>query len=727
MRALALATLLLCSLPASARTHLDAYDVSTGSVAVAGVTEVPLYQVHHDDRLLVRVRVSDDREATFALTLERGAVVLSEDLASALKLKVKSQNQRPVNLKGEDGAFREGGEIKRATLPRFELGGLKIADLTVTVEGDLGSISGYPIEGELPLHLFPSQLAMAAVPSKGVLRVGPAVEGASLVAALGGAALPYERVAREKFKDEVRGYKVEKITDLYPVIVDATVGGQAVKVELGRNALRCDATPTLDYGAVPLRRRGDQTYAWLSAAVGGVDLGPNWYLLNGGYDLQLGPKEPVQGQLCGQVLNGLDLAVDPVARKIGVARGGPDARPDLEEALAAAAVERAEKAASADAAETEQDKKGKKSADGAPPKPSPKPLVALYQAQTGRADWEGAAATAAKLIALDEQDCSAHQRLSVAQREAGRYSDAITSATQAATLYHAWWDLPLEERTRLSKKLGKAKTDEEKAQIGHVEQPASCYTAEGDLALAYLGAGDVDSVQRLYVEHLDLDPMLALAAGNAALTQGKTAEAAAAYRQAIKRETVGQPLAEARVGLAAANRADWTAAAPAFEEAIGLDELDPLSTRTWLDGVRQARGQEAALEAARGLSDGLPDDVSAAVSYYREAQISGDAAAIQRAEARVEEASRYHPRGSSDGLRRSVLAYYRLLRGEPDRARALAEAACKTDTYSPIALVVLSELAAAQGQTEQANALLKQAAAHGAAHPAYALIAAELR
>lgn len=720
MRTFALASLLLTSLPAAAGVPLDKFDARAGSVSVTGVSEVPLYRIREDDRLLVRAKVSADREATFLLTLADTQVTISEDLAKELKLKVKSGNKKLVNLKGEDNKFREGGEIKQTTVPSFELGGLKITDLTVTVVAKGADINGYAIDGTLPLSVFPSQVAFAAVTSKGVLRVGPAVEGANLVSAVGGQALPYTSVAREKFKNKVRGYKVKGTTDPYPVIVEAAVGGQPVKVVLGRAGMDCDVTPKLDFGQVPTRKVGDRTYAWLGTTLAGVEVAPQWYLLNGGYDLQLGPQEPVQGQICGEVLNGFDLAIDPVARKVGLAKPGADGRSDLEPTLYAALVAASEKPPAPPPADD------KKKAAG-PVKPSPAPWKALYKAQTTRGDWEGAAASARKIVEIDDKDCSAHLRLGSALGEGGRYSDALVSFQRAAELYHAWWDLPVDEREKISKKLKKAKTDEEKAAVGHTEQPAVCYTAEGSEALAYMAMGDLVNVQRLYVERLDLDPLVALVAGNAALAQGKTGEAASAYRQAIKRETVGAPLGAARVGLGLANRADWTAAAPAFEEALELGERDLLSVRTWLDGLRRSQGQDAALAAARALSNSNPGSLPAAVSFYREAQISGDAAAISAAERRVDEAAARRERGASAGSRDAVLSYYRLLRRENDAARALAESALKGSSFNPIAFVVLAELAAAEGQTSKANEYLKQAASRGAGSPAYALITGELR
>lgn len=719
MRTLALASLLLCSLPAFAGTPLDKYDSKAGSVAVTGVTEVPLYRIRQDDRLLVRVKVSDKREATFLLTLADTSVHLSEDLAKELGLKVKSVNKRLVNLKGEDHRFRQGGEIKQATLGTFELGGLKITDLTVQVSGKLGDLKGYPIEGTLPLSLFPSQLAFAAVPSKGVLRIGPAVEGANLVAAVGGQAIPYTSAPREKFKNKVRGYKVKEITSPYPVMVDATVGGQAVKVELGRAGLDCEVSAALDLKDAPRRKVADQELVWVSTTLAGVEAAPQWYTLSGAYDLQLGPRLPVQGQVCGQVLDGLDLAIDPVGRRLGLAKAGADARQDLEAtALQSLATSTEVKP------EPPKDDKGKK--DAGPPKPSPEPWIALYEAQWSRSDLDGALVSAQKIVEIDPDDCSAQHRLGETQRQSGRFSEAVSSLSKAAELYHAWWDLPLEEREELSKKLKKAKTDEEKAAVGHKEQASSCYTAEGDLAGVYMQMGDLINVQRLYVERLDLDPDVALIAGNAALAEGKAAEANAAYRQAIKREKVGRPNAASRVGLGL-SAGDWVAAAPAFEEAAKLSTMDALSGRVWLDGVRKASGQDAALTAARELSNSRPDSVTYAVLYYREAQLSGQAAAIAGAEARVAATSARVYRDTDPGVRSAVLAWYDLLRGDLAAAEAKAGEAVKTVDHDPIAWVVLSEIAASNGQSEKANRYLRNAAQDGAWSPSYALIAGTLR
>ena len=715
MRALALTSLLLCSLPAFAGTPLDKYDTTAGSVTVAGVTEVPIYRIRDDDRMLVRVKVSADREATFVLTASGTAVKLSEDLAKELKLSVKSGNKHAVNLKGEENAFRAGGEIKQATLASASLGGLTLNDLKVTVSGGLGSIYGFPIEGTLPLTLFPSQLAFAAVPSKGVLRIGPAVEGGHLVTGLGGAALPYESVGREKFKNKVRGYKVKGFTDPTPLIVDASIGGAPMKVGLGGET--CDVTPTLDLGAAQRRSEGDQTLAWLSATVAGVETAPDWYVVNGGYHLQLGPVLPIQGQICDRVLSRFDLAIDPVAQKVSLVAASADGRVDAETLLYQAVLAASQKA-------PEAPEKPDKS--GEPPKPPPGPLITLVKVQMARG--EDPTATAQKIIELDDKDCSAWTRLGEGQVAVGRYSDAVTSLSKASELYHAWWDQPLEEREKLSKKLAKAKTDEEKAAIGHTEQAPSCHTADGDLALVYLAMGDLTNVQRLYVERLDLDPQVALAAAGAALVEGKPQQASAAYRQAIKRERVGQPLAEARLGIGLANAPDWVAAAPAFDEALAMDRgANPLGLLAWLDGVRRGSGPEAAFRAATALSEAQPDSLGAAVMLFREAQLASDPAAQAVAAARVSDLERRPSHGEPEGYRLSLIAYYTVLRGDLETAANLANQAISSFDADPIAWLTLAEISRVQGDTQKATEYLQQVAARGAGNPAAALIAAELR
>lgn len=717
MRALVLASLLF-SLPAFAGTSLDKFDARAALVNVTSTSEVPLYRVGDDDRLFVRARVAKDREALFVVSLAGSSYEISEDLAKELKLKVKSANKRPLNVAGEDGKFKEGGEIKLARLATLDLGTLHIEGLQVTVNGKLGQVGGHAIEGVIGLAAFDNQLAWALLNSKGVLQVGPSASGAAMVSAVGGQPLAYENVARTRFKDKLRGEKFEGTTARLDFIVPATLGAQAVKLTLDNHRGSCTVSPALALPAGPQRAQGDRDLRWLGLSLGGVEIDPTWYAADGAFTVQIGPELPHQATLCPGAMRELDLAIDPVARKIAVAKAD-NKRPDVSETLLAELKARAEKPPAA-----EPDKKDDN--DAGPKKPSAKPWKALYSAQFASGAYLDAAASAKKLTEIDPRDCSAWQSLGAAQAGSGLFTDAIASYTKSSALYHAWWDISLEEREKLEKSLGKLKTDAEKDAAEHKVQPGSCFTADGDLALAALATGDYAAVDKLYQERLDLDPDVALAAGNAALRQGRWEQAAGPYRQAIKRETVGKPDLVARQGVAlAALKADnWDAARPAFEGVFSRGGIDLLQAMGYLDGVRAERGQEASLLVARSLAEGRPDLLVTQVLWFEEATRSGDADAIARAKAAVEQVA-YTPLTTSETRtdRVALYAWYLATAGNMDEASKIAREGIDQRPDLALAWLTLARVAESAGDSATAAELKAKAIGFGARYPAFALLA----
>lgn len=720
MRALVLALLVL-SLPAAAGSHLDKFDAKAELVQVSGVGEVPLYRIGDDPTLFVRAKVSKDREALFAVSLSATDYRISEELAKELKLEVKSKNKVPLNLHGEDGKFKEGGEIKLTTLPSLDLGTLHVEGLQVTVDAKLGKVAGYPVEGVIGLAPFESQLAWSIQRSKGVLKVGPSAAGAELVSGLGGQSVAYVSLPRQKYENKVRGYEVETTTQPAPFVVPATVGGQSVQAALDTYGSDCSVSPALELPGAPRRGSGDKDLAWLGASVGGVNGASAWLNRDGRYALQLGPDLGYQAKLCKDVTRAYDLAIDPVSRKLGLAAAGADGRPDLSETLYAEAVARtAPKPAAAEGDAKEKD------GAGASTKPDPKPWKALHAVQMEKADYAGALASATKLTEIDARDCSGWVALADAQAASGQFSAALGSYQKASELWHAWWDLPVAQRKELKKALGKLKTDEEKEKAEHREQAAGCFTADGDLALMALATGDHATVQRLYAERLDLDPDVALAAGNAALRQGRWADAQGPYRQAIKRETLGKPNLAPRLGLALANlrAVDWTAAEPAFLSAFERGGLSLLELSAWLDGLRAAKGQEAALLAAKGMASGRPDLLAPQVAWYAEAARAADADAMAAAAAAVEAARATAPSSAETALTRAaLLGWYQLAAGKPEEARASAEATLAKDPSQALAWLVLAKVAEQGGDAAKAAEHRAKALGFGASSPGFALLA----
>jgi predicted Zn-dependent protease len=283
----------------------------------------------------------------------------------------------------------------------------------------------------------------------------------------------------------------------------------------------------------------------------------------------------------------------------------------------------------------------------------------------------------------------------------------------------------VDQREKISKQIKKLKTDAQKDEFEYVEQPSSCYTAEGDMAMATLARGDLAGVATLYKEHLDLDPTVALAAGNAALRAGNWAAASGPYRQAIKLETLGRPQLLARQGVVLADleSGDWKAAEPAFQSLYDRSGVSFSTARRYVDGVRAARGQDAALAVARSLATGRPDLLGPQVIFYDEAKRAGDAAATAAAERMVEATAATSWNDIESRLTRVELyAWYRLSQGQNEEAVKLANAVLAERGDRPLAWLVLARASEAAGDAATAAEQRARAMSFGADLPAYALL-----
>lgn len=714
MRRHLLAALLCLPAVAAADTYLDKFKASAELVSLSGVKEVPLYRTSsgggYSSVPLVLVEVGEGRKALFSLTWGDDEISISQGLADELKLKVKDTNRKLINIQGKDNRSKHGDERKHAQLPSLKLGELELGDATVAVKEKISGPKGYAVEGSLGLASLPDQLAWAVLPSQGVLRIGPAASGADLVSALGGETTDFRHTESYHEKIKVRSVKDEGFMPPLHHLIHGQVGASTGDISLAISADgECMVNATLVPADAPRRTKGDTTFAWLPVTLGGTSLGATWFKVLV-WPETVTPFDAEAG-LCNQLTSRLDIAVDPVNKKLAFKAIGDDARPQVDAVLLA----EAQKPPPAEPPkEAEAPKEGE--AAPAPEKKDVGPNKKQAAIQTTMGDANGAIANWTTVTEAEPRVCSGWQSLGQALLEADRPTDAIVALEKASSLYHAWWDLPREERLEIAKANKKLEPAELEA-AEKIEQPSSCYTADGQLARARLAADQLEDVGALYRERLDLDPVLAIVAGNAALRLGENKAALEPYRQAILREPVDRPSDLARLGVALASRGNWTQAEPMFRRALEIDPYNAMTAALWGEAMVAALGPQAAQAAAADWARAYPDSASAHLNWVVLSNGADREAAITAAKA----AFKVGYTAESQADRRALRARLHLIEGELDKAAEAAESATKANPSAPFPWVVAAQVAEARGEASNAALYRAKAARLGADNPAYAV------
>jgi Flp pilus assembly protein TadD len=677
-----------------------------GQVSVSGVVEVPLYAGlgMHDLGSYVEAKVGDK---TLYLRLATGH--------RELKLTEAALGRIGVKASGKDGE-------KKAKIDTLELGGAKLTGLTVTV-GSAGMSGEIAVDGELGLPGIEG-LAYAILPSQGKLKLATGTDGAGLVSGVG-TAVPAES------KDKAVSKKIGKSKeDVYPVPLYTTVKWSGVDIptrlvieghsswiarevegvswynvaDAANTAIQLPAAPGYNDAEWRVERR-EASIAGLTTPVSverrGV--GPVWVF-------------NVNAGLGGDVLVGMDLAVDPSTRTLAVKVAGETKKASYDAVYEARLREALEPKPGKDGAAPDEDaKKAARKAGLAP--------LAAFLLSEGRID-EGVAAYKELADAADG-DCAPLAKYGSALVSAGQGAEAVAPLTQAAELYAPWAALPLAEREKISKDHAAAEKKKEEW-TGQRPQSHACHVAPGMLALAQLQAGNAAAVATLYPAQLDLDENLPLVAGTSALLQQQYDAAQAAYRQALKLR--GGNFEEARVGL-------YLAMAPTNYEAAReqLERLrlrvgrhtDPLLARLYIEGAR-ARGGASAVRAA--LDDLLAADpgegLLLALRSRERAQAGDPAGAAQDwSAARSTFEAQLASKPNDGGLWASWAAALTAA-GELDAARKAADTAVKLAPRSAAAWLALSDVQQAAGDAAGARSSAARAGSMGSENPAYALLLA---
>lgn len=198
------------------------------------------------------------------------------------------------------------------------------------------------------------------------------------------------------------------------------------------------------------------------------------------------------------------------------------------------------------------------------PEDNPDALTGMAALQAAQHEFDEAADTARRALAINDFDASAYGVLTDALTELGRYDEAAQALQKVADLKPSYAVLT---RIAYARELRGDVTGATAA----MQQALDASVREGDagFALLQLGdlswnyGGDVARAADLYAQGLRRDPTslpLQAAAARAAAAQGRTDEALAAYTEVTSRVPVQQSLVEHAELLATVGRTEEAAA-----------------------------------------------------------------------------------------------------------------------------------------------------------------------
>jgi len=614
---------------------------------------------------------------------------VSPGVVDALHLKAKK-----VTLKGR-------GDVKVVVLPSVSIGDAIFTDVTAIVPEKGNGV-------DLGLSLAALGVAWSVSPSTGKVTLAPLAQGADLVGQVGGTTVPFTAVASTTWK-----YGKDKTTDLpQPVTVQGTVAGQALTLAVG---LGMDDSVSKDITADgPRRSKGDQYSIWAPTSVGGLELGSAWFRQKSMSYMSQGSDEPVLfGKLGDDLLSGYDLASDgtgTLAFKAAAEQHRADPRPvllsqaekDLNQCLNPKEPPTGEAAEKSDA----------ERCSGA--------YTGLASAQLLTGDLAGALASQGKVAEATPGKCDAWAAVGELQLTTGDVDGAIASFGKASTQYHAWWDV--DAYTRDDSKRDFDKLEDDQQQTAEVQpQDASCFTADGMLALAWLVKGDDAQVAQIYQAHRDLDPGLPAVYGSLLLMQDKVEAAHGAWRM-VDQLTLGPTLAgKAGLGRLFAQQNDWQDADINYQAALAIAPDDATVTAMWIDDLVRAKGAHEAMDVARTWAAQRPDSLAARFGVARAAQQAAVDPGFLTADADALFEDQVH-KSPLDADKLATWSRYLSATGRVAGADKAAERALAADPTSAHAWLAKAEVQLAQGDTAGAHTSMVHAAEAGGQQPGYALL-----
>ncbi len=739
---LAVLALALFSAPASAEAYFEKWLGSIGAVEMEkDAADLTLYASPSGQTVpFVKVTIGEN-DYLFALMSNSRTVMVSESVIKEQKLKLSSKNQKFINLKGKDNKFKVGGEFKVGTLDQLTIEGVVFKDLEVVnfpkagsgVDAAQGGRSWYSsrtsalaLDGAIGLDALPEGINWAVLPSEGVVRL---TRGAATTLA-DGQTIPVvfrpaasSRIGRGPFKRQLDIAASHTATGV-------KLAGVEVPAELELGAVKSMVVWPSLLPSESVIEHGDVGYRLLEATVEGQPLGSVRALsLTAPQIINRKTQKPFEAlsganraYLGQDLLWAYDVSRDRAQGTITLKKAAEQKRQSPLGFMIAEALKKVQPSEES-AADGEAPAEGAQSEAPAVPGSASdwSDLAELYAANNQLPEALEAAANA---TTLDERDCTDWSRRGKLQKLAGDIEGAVTSFEKASTLYHAWYDLPLEQRVEIKKGLDKLKGDEKK-NAEHYVASGSCHTADGHLAEAKFAAGDLPAIEPLYRDHLDLDRSLAVVTGNALIVQGEFDHAIEPLRQALKFPGTNAH-ARLALGVVYAEKGDWDSADKLMQRANALLD-DAQGLLVWSDALAKAKGDDARRSALNALIAQYPDADGPRLALAYAVSGSVDVSLKQKTK-----------RGSAKHFERSVQQakqtnsrqanYARWLnQWEPgsDAALAAAEKAVAMNPGSAGAKVAMAEVLAARGETEQAAQWTLKAAQTQPGHIGYARLIAQ--
>jgi tetratricopeptide (TPR) repeat protein len=142
-----------------------------------------------------------------------------------------------------------------------------------------------------------------------------------------------------------------------------------------------------------------------------------------------------------------------------------------------------------------------------------------------------------------------------------------------------------------------------------------------------------------------------------------------------------------------------------------------------LDGLRAAKGKDAAIAAAREWVKQSPTSASARYALVRELSLAGDATGLQALTTSTDAWFARKLAVDAYDLRiAAVYARYLVLTGRTDEAQKVLDKSQAADSGNAHLWVARADLLKARGDTAEALKAARKAAALNPQHPGYALM-----
>lgn len=682
-----IAGLLLAPQQAHAR-NVGWFLKGAGSVEVAEEVDLPLYRGDlGEHRPLVQVQRTvngEPRSVLAVVDVGHSWTKIGHNLASELRIVPESTVIR--------------GEWTRvAVIDELTLGGVVIRDLPVEVVLGDDLVIGF---GAIP------QVAVAILPSEGVVRVVPGNKGRKLVESVGDP-LPLYRQTKGKWKEEGRVVWGNGMA----FAVDGSISGRD-----GRLGLRTDSElteVTAQYRDTEQQRRHGVVHHRGRGRIGSVELPEGWVRRN---ESLSDPAPNFVGDIAYDQLYGVDLAVSAASGVASVRKAETVTwTPTTEIALELARARH--KAAGLDEVADKVDAPPRMGFDMDGPPANPEgdpgdPVVASLERNLARALWDSGQLDEAMPHYLRAAEaagdrCAPHMELGLrrlAWSGTLQEQDFIVRLIrqplrEAGTLWDRWAALPTETRDAIRR------GDPVPAGTFKIEQGARCLTAWGTLMAAYVAQGNTTESSAIYREHYGSDPLVSFAQAISLLHQGQPATAEIPIREALSFNVAEEGDIKLGLGRALADQGKKEAVEAVVAELPGLELNQPLTGAMMaLEWGRKLNGDAGAKAMARILVKAdpwwVPAQLMAVWQGLEEADVNQLGAELVR-----------QRRRDAGSLELDIhQALFTALNGDPDKARKELKALQKARPPHPdlfAAMALVATIRNKPGQIESARRELR--------------------